>query len=88
MEYIESVIPPVADEKAQTNHCGNPEMLTSANEPATENNKGNAEKRVHKIIGEVPSHLTELYTKACENLTQPEQDQVKETLQAHSGTFS
>ena len=62
-------------------------MLTSANEAVTENNKGDAVRCVHEIIGEVPSHLTELYTKACENLTQPEQDQVKEMLQAHIGTF-
>ena len=88
VEYIESVIPPIVDEKAQTNQCENPQMLTSGNEAAIENNKGDAVRRVHEIIEEVPSHLTELYTRACENLTLPEQGQVKEMLQAHSGTFS
>ena len=63
VEYLESVIPPIVDEKAQTNQCENQQMLTLANEAAIENNKGDAVRRVYEIIGEVASHLTELQSK-------------------------
>ena len=67
VEYIESVIPPIVDKKAQTNHCENPQMLTSANEAATENNKGDLYEEFMKQL-EKFHHILQNYIQRQVNI--------------------
>ena len=73
--------------KAQDSQWDAVPIWTSSNETPIHNAEGTV-RRVKEIPQEVPSHITDLYTKVCENLSISERSRVKEMLHTHEAIFS
>ena len=87
IESMESVISLESETKAQDSQWDAVPIWTSSNETPIHNAEGTV-RRVKEIPQEVPSHITDLYTKACENLSISERSRVKEMLHTHEAIFS
>ena len=84
---IESVIPLGSKTGAQTP----PESSTAIVTPSTDSSNDNpccTVRRIQETIPEIPAHLTDLYTKACGNLSHTEQGSVRKMLHTHKDIFS
>ena len=84
---IESVIPLGSKTGAQTPQ----ENSTSIVTPSTDRRKDNpccTVRRIQETIPEITAHLTDLYTKACGNLSHTEQGSVHKMLHTRKDIFS
>ena len=88
IERIEGVIPHSGGNNQESSPLDTSHILvTNENKPLTDSSRTPV-RRLQETVYEVPSHLTELYTKSSKTLTEFERDKVKQMLQAHSDTFS